>query len=146
MAKLRGWPSWRQDTSGVPRDQYWGQYCLTLSLISCVKGQSPSSASSQITQTWRACTVFQSNPDRKKKQEEKNLTRFNNGKCKVLHMDLNNPRLQHRLGADWLESSPGEKDLEVFPTNMLTMSQQCALAAKRAKSPLDCIQNSTANR
>jgi len=84
--------------------------------------------------------------NRKEKWAEKNLMKFNKGKCKVLHLGMNNPRLQYRLGADRLQSSSAEKDLEVFPTNMLTMSQQCALAARKVKSLLGCIRNSIVNR
>ncbi|PKU44784.1 hypothetical protein llap_4925 [Limosa lapponica baueri] len=39
---------------------------------------------------------------------------------------------QYRLGADLLESSSEEKDLGVLEDNRMTMSQQCALEAKKA--------------
>ena len=45
---------------------------------------------------------------------------------------------QYRLGADLLESSSVEKDLGV-PVNQLTMSQKCALVAKKAYDILGCI-------
>ena len=39
---------------------------------------------------------------------------------------------QYRLGADLLERSSAEKDLRVLVANRLSMSQQCALVAKKA--------------
>ncbi|PKU45798.1 hypothetical protein llap_3884 [Limosa lapponica baueri] len=39
---------------------------------------------------------------------------------------------QYRLGADLLESTSEEKDLGVLVENRMTMSQQCALVAKKA--------------
>lgn len=34
--------------------------------------------------------------------------------CKVLHLRRNNPGHQYMLGADWLENSLAENDLEVL--------------------------------
>lgn len=41
-------------------------------------------------------------------------------------------RYQYRLGAELLERSSVVKDLRVLVDQQLTMSQQCALMAKRA--------------
>ncbi|PKU43453.1 rna-directed dna polymerase from mobile element jockey-like [Limosa lapponica baueri] len=39
-----------------------------------------------------------------------NLMKFSQAKCKVLHQGHSNPRHKYRLGREWLESSPEEKD------------------------------------
>jgi len=53
---------------------------------------------------------------------------------------------QYRLGADLLESSSVERDLDVLVDDRLTTSQQCALAAKKASVTLGCIKRSVASR
>ena len=53
---------------------------------------------------------------------------------------------QYRLGVDLLESSSAERALGVPVDDRLTMSQQCALAAKKANGILGCIRKSVASR
>ncbi|NXW11293.1 CEP78 protein, partial [Fregetta grallaria] len=51
----------------------------------------------------------------------------------VLHLGRNNSKHQNMLGAVWLESSFTERVLEVLVDNKLTVSQQSAFVAKKAK-------------
>ena len=77
---------------------------------------------------------------------ERNLMRFNKGKCRVLHLGRNNPIHQYRLRADLLESSSVERDLGVLVNNNLSLSQQCALVAKKVDGIMGCIKKSVASR
>ncbi|KAK4824758.1 hypothetical protein QYF61_018492, partial [Mycteria americana] len=75
-----------------------------------------------------------------------NGMKFNKLKCQILHLGQSNARHKYKLGEEWLESSPAERELGLLVNSRLSMSQQCALAAKRANRTLGCIKHSITSR
>ena len=55
-------------------------------------------------------------------------------------------KTQYRLGNDLLERSFARKDLDVLVDNSLSISQQCALVAKKVNGILKCTKKGVASR
>ena len=143
---------WWTVTSGVPQASILGLVLFNVFInhldagIKCTLNKfAEDTKSGGVVDSLEGRGALQRDLDRLKSWAVSNCMKFNKSKCQILRLKWGNLGYTYKLGFERLESSLTERDLGVWVGGNLSMSQQCALAAKRAKCVLGCIKHSIAS-
>ncbi|GAB0193216.1 mitochondrial enolase superfamily member 1 [Grus japonensis] len=114
-------PKWRPVMSGVSQGSVLGLVLFNIFVgdmdngIECTLSKCADNTKlCGVVNTLEGRDVIQRDLNRLERWARVNHMKCNKAKCKVLHMGRGNPKHQYRLGGEWSESNPEEKDLGVL--------------------------------
>jgi len=144
--------SWRPETSGVPQGSVPGPVLFNFFInglgedLECTLSKFADDTKLEgVVDTPDGCAAVRRDMDRLESRAEMNLMKINKGKCRVLHLGRNNLMHQYMLRVDPLKSRSEESDTGVLVDDRLSVSQQCAVVAKKVNGLLGCIKRSVAS-
>ena len=137
---------WLHITSGVPQGSVLGPllFLLYINDLDCgiVSRLSKFADDTKLggkVVTRDDCDAIQRDLDNLSTWSDKWLLRFNETKCKVMHIGQNNIRYNYKLRGQNLMKVTEEKDLGVIVTNDLKCASQCSAASRKANTILGFI-------